>query len=1067
MKNRRSPPETPEPRAGGLPEWLRGDGEEPEVGLLGRAWQRDLARFVLQGDPEEVFYEGPFASEDTYWRLTALRLSLRIAVSALQDETRRVWLGSIPFLQRVTWPMAQELRGDGRSAAAGLRSPQDILARCNALQVKDAEILRLWRQRFRRTRPTLGAPRIVRLRHRTGLGETETWILSLMVAWMSDMESLSWHTRRSSLETGEVSKILRLSPEDFFPLTRPSHPLARLGLLDLGDTGVLSTIFTREIHIDPPVAKALRGLSLDPEEMSIVPVIIRELVEVESRDGVQVGADEASPGPGDDRPGEDSPPTSAAPPEADSPSTGAALLEEAARPPAVDDPQPESGEPEGGLANARGLDLPVSPFTSDVELVQDKIAAFVARFEWRQAEKEARREKRSFGQTLSPMAEARDKKAKAEVLAAQIRERLAVTARSGEWMPRITLWSEQFGLTPFEADIIILAGALEAFPQVQEMFESGSYPRTEITVGFFKQLLLDDLEEQLAANHFFHKDAPLLRLGFIELHGELSSMNEAGVRTGKGIAEGLLGQSSPVSLAVEGRYNYSPSVLLENVVMAQEHKELILRTIESYPILEANRTAYGMDEAVDYGKGLLMLFYGKPGTGKTMMAEAIATHMKRPIQLANFHQLGGEDFRFLFRRASLNQAILFIDDAEQALRSRELGGSSVTELFTELERFEGICILATNDEGKLDEAVSSRIKLRVKFDAPDPIEQEEIWRVHLPRRMPVEGELDFRALVAEVPLRCGRDIRNAYHVAVSLAIARDSDNPVLCQQDLVEGARQQLGWHLRSGSFSDSITPRKPLAHVVMRERERAKVRSLIDLEKTRSILTGRWGFDPEEGGFANTALFHGPPGTGKSLAALAVGFELGRHVHRVDASQLLSKWVSEAPRNIRRLFQETNGRETILLFDEADSLFASRTAVSSSSDRYANLDSSVLLQEMERHTGVVILTTNAKEEIDPAFRRRIRYLVEFPVPDVQERVELWRRILPEPLPLAEDVRLDELAAQPATGGEIRAAAISASSWAAQRPEAERRVTQADLLRALRAAVEPLSSRAKPGFTVG
>src|SRR5690606_1287781 len=161
--------------------------------------------------------------------------------------------------------------------------------------------------------------------------------------------------------------------------------------------------------------------------------------------------------------------------------------------------------------------------------------------------------------------------------------------------------------------------------------------------------------------------------------------------------------------------------------------------------------------------------------------------------------------------------------------------------------------------------------------------------------------------------------------------------------------------------------------------------------------------------GRANSCLFNGPPGTGKTMAAGVIARELGMDLYRVDLSQIVSKWVGETEKNLARVFDEASRGHAVLLFDEADSLFGKRTAVKSSNDRYNNLQVNYLLQRIESFEGITILTTNLADAIDEAFARRIKFKVSFPVPDAAERAKLWRVMLPRDAECEASIDFDHL----------------------------------------------------------
>ena len=213
-----------------------------------------------------------------------------------------------------------------------------------------------------------------------------------------------------------------------------------------------------------------------------------------------------------------------------------------------------------------------------------------------------------------------------------------------------------------------------------------------------------------------------------------------------------------------------------------------------------------------------------------------------------------------------------------------------------------------------------------------------------------------------------------------------------------------------------------------------------------RELVVTEWGFgqyhDNSEG---LVALFHGPPGTGKTMTAAALAGQLGMPAYVVDLSALVSKYIGETEKHLARVFERAARRRCMLVFDEADAVFGRRTEVSDSHDRYANQEVSYLLARIEAHPGVVVLTTNLLANIDEAFQRRIHVMIEFPEPGVGERVELWRTIPPPDLPLADDVDFDRLAEDfELTGAQIRDATIEAAYLAA----ADGRVVTRDYLAA-------------------
>jgi hypothetical protein len=214
-----------------------------------------------------------------------------------------------------------------------------------------------------------------------------------------------------------------------------------------------------------------------------------------------------------------------------------------------------------------------------------------------------------------------------------------------------------------------------------------------------------------------------------------------------------------------------------------------------------------------------------------------------------------------------------------------------------------------------------------------------------------------------------------------------------------------------------------------------------------RARVHEEWGFaEKSNRGLGLTALFAGPSGTGKTLAAEILANELELDLFRIDLSAVVSKYIGETEKNLRRVFDAAEDGGAVLLFDEADALFGKRSEVKDSHDRYANVEISYLLQRMEAYRGLAILTTNMKDALDPAFLRRLRFVAQFPFPDQPQRAEIWRRIFPAKTP-TDSLDFSRLSRLSISGGNIRSIALNAAFAAAA---ADEPVQMAHLLGAAR-----------------
>jgi SpoVK/Ycf46/Vps4 family AAA+-type ATPase len=218
---------------------------------------------------------------------------------------------------------------------------------------------------------------------------------------------------------------------------------------------------------------------------------------------------------------------------------------------------------------------------------------------------------------------------------------------------------------------------------------------------------------------------------------------------------------------------------------------------------------------------------------------------------------------------------------------------------------------------------------------------------------------------------------------------------------------------------------------IVLPEQSRALLQQVADQMAHRALVYDRWEFGARiTRGLGVSVLFAGPSGTGKTMAAEVLAAQLGLDLYRIDLSAVVSKYIGETEKNLRRLFDAAEGGGAILFFDEADALFGKRSEVKDSHDRYANIEINYLLQQMEAYRGLAILATNMRGALDTAFLRRLRFIIEFAFPGVAERQAIWLKSFPSSAPVGEldYVRLAQL---PVTGGMIRNIALNAAFLAA------------------------------------
>jgi SpoVK/Ycf46/Vps4 family AAA+-type ATPase len=244
-----------------------------------------------------------------------------------------------------------------------------------------------------------------------------------------------------------------------------------------------------------------------------------------------------------------------------------------------------------------------------------------------------------------------------------------------------------------------------------------------------------------------------------------------------------------------------------------------------------------------------------------------------------------------------------------------------------------------------------------------------------------------------------------------------------------------------------------------------AQLREALDRLVHQALVLDGWGFlEGRPGARGVRMLFAGGSGTGKTFSAEVMAHALGLDLLVVDISRVVSKWIGETEKNLAEVFDVAERAQAVLLFDEADALFGKRTEVSDAHDRYANLETAFLLTRLERFEGLAILSTNLRQNLDPAFLRRLEFVLDFEEPGAAERLLLWQGHLPQGAPLADDVNLRELASHyPVVGGFIRNAAVAAGFLAAAEGTA---ITRSHIVRAVRREYEK-TGRAFPGLPAG
>lgn len=488
---------------------------------------------------------------------------------------------------------------------------------------------------------------------------------------------------------------------------------------------------------------------------------------------------------------------------------------------------------------------------------------------------------------------------------------------------------------------------------------------------------------------------------------------------------------------------------LGQVVLNAADKQRILSVVDRHDAWLAARKQWGIDDRIAYGRGALMLFYGAPGTGKTMTAHAIAHHLGKRVLNVDVPTFVGssEAQRFLpalFREARIQNALLFFDECEVLFGDRRHGNDLMTLLLTEIERFEGVAILATNLPDLLDEALDRRLLVKVKFPEPDRSARLAIWRNLLPETVPLAADVDLVGLADRYELT-GGTIKNAVLMAVAAAVhtAPDVASAQISMAHLKAAARDQL---IRPRDEDSAMShPDVRLDDVVLSTILSAQVAEVVGAARDQRTVLDQWGIGRRlSRGKGVVALLSGVPGTGKTLTAEAIASELGRPLLAVGSSSFLSKWVGETERRLEQLFKTTRERGAVLFIDECDAVLGVRDGERNGAWSVSMV--TTLLRLLERHEGVTLLATNRPDALDPALMRRLSHHLCFELPQTAARELIWRGLLPDSVPTEGPLDLALLARLfPLSGAAIQRAVYTAAYRAAH---AGRGVAMGDLAKA-------------------
>ncbi|MBM4342008.1 MAG: ATP-binding protein [Deltaproteobacteria bacterium] len=598
----------------------------------------------------------------------------------------------------------------------------------------------------------------------------------------------------------------------------------------------------------------------------------------------------------------------------------------------------------------------------------------------------------------------------------------------------IEVLTAQGDLGDDDRDILVLAVAPQVDVEIRDAIArfNDNLLANYVDVRLCVEFLRTDPVERLGLRGHFAPDASLRRLRLVALEKrDAGGDNLLGyeVTPAPRALQLLLGDQGLLDVSMSGIAEFRRSqVRLDQVILPAGDLDPMLTLLDAWS-RRAQRT-HAAASPFSMAPGLVVEVSGPPGTGKTMLVDGLAHHLDRPILEIDASRLTEQADIDVQRallssldQARLIDAIVVLDGVDGLLAK---GNAKVDVVQESMRGHPGLVILTSRDTATLDSNLDRFIVQRLILDTPGPVERKRIFDLHVPDGVAFEDDAAITALAGQFTFP-GALIRNAMQVATNRAFALSPDAPVIGAELLKKACYEQIRASL------DEYAVRKKvgltLEDLIVPTETRDDIEEMFVAARQRSHVLHNWGFAQKMStGKGIVALFSGEPGVGKTLCATILANEMDQQLFQIAIPRVISKWIGETEKNIEKIFETAKASHGILLFDEADSLFASRTKVDSSVDRYSNMATNMLLQEIENFDGIVILTTNLEKNIDKAFQRRIGFKIHFPFPEAPYRAKIWRTLVPRTCPVDPALDWEELGLRfELSGGHIKNAVLRAA----------------------------------------
>ncbi len=605
--------------------------------------------------------------------------------------------------------------------------------------------------------------------------------------------------------------------------------------------------------------------------------------------------------------------------------------------------------------------------------------------------------------------------------AAENASRLASTAREQGQELRLEHLVSVFGLDSFERDalLICLAPALDLRYERIYGYLQDDVTRRRPSTNLILNLLCGKGVARLLALRHFMDDAPLVKNHLLE---RVPDGN-----TGKTSLLSQIFQVDETLLSwLVGSYQPHP-LIREHVSFTSQYNRAADSVLSGEPgrALLASGTVRPIK-----AQDTLLVFHGPDLAAQEACARLLAESQGRPLLTLELSSItaGDEDpfpaAAMALRDARLTNALLLLKSWDACLAD----GAPPPRLLALLAEFPGQVIISGMSAWLPKNTLRAANIHWLQFSYPRYKQRQALWDYFLTEGSsgelePADPALDTEALAGRFLLTSGQ-IRDAAATARENAL---QDQTAMQNAHLLAAARAHS--NPRLASLARKIDPRYTWRDIILPADQLSLLKEIITTVQHRPQVLDDWGVGEKlVSSQGVTVLFAGPPGTGKTMAAEIIAAELGLDLYKIDLSSVVSKYIGETEKNLERIFSEATSSNAILFFDEADALFGKRSEVRDSHDRYANIETSYLLQRMEAYDGVTILATNLRTNLDEAFTRRLQFSVDFPFPDEADRLRIWQALFPPGVPHEADLDFRALAQRyKLAGGNIRNILVSAA----------------------------------------